>query len=254
MKNLKYYSFILLSLTFLVLTSSCTSINPKSSRKYAPSPFKGSENITENNRLFILNLIDDRPESEKIPFKPEVNPLILVPLWPNINDNINPVIRYCYFQPEMTDTLQNLFITDLRVSGLFKEVTSSPFGQTIGINNIKNSKIPKNSYLLQIKITKAVWSRNLTSYGLGYVGTVLWALGAPMSYGHVALEITASLYSPKDYSKPIAEIITSEQMPCTEFVYDQMYYRPPISEIKLAQLFAKIADKLRIFLSENISP
>ncbi|MCP4178805.1 MAG: hypothetical protein GY756_13655 [bacterium] len=252
MKNFKYYSFFILSIIFLVFISSCTSINPKFSTKYNSTPHKHKDKFVADSTLFVLNLIDERPAVEKIPFKPEVNPLILVPLWPNIHDDINPVIRYCYFQPKITETLQNLFITDLRTSDLFKKVTSSPFGQTVDINNIKKTKIPKDSYLLQIKIKKAVWSRNLTSYGLGYVGTVLWALGAPMSYGHVALEISASLYSPKDYSKPIAEIITSEQTPCTEFIYDQMYYNPPISEFKLAQLFSKITDTLRVFLYDHI--
>ncbi|HJO94150.1 MAG TPA: hypothetical protein QF753_12175 [Victivallales bacterium] len=252
MKNLKFYAFFIFSATFIILISSCSSINPKFTTKYTPEPFKHKNKISAKNTLFLLNVIDERPALEKIPFEPEANPLILIPLWPYTHANVNPLIRYCYFQPNIIETLQDLFITDLRVSGLFKRVTSSPFGEVANINNIEETNIPKQSYLLQIKIKKAVWSRYLTSYGLSYPGTVLWAFGAPMSFGHVKLVITASLYSPDNYKKPIAEIITSEQTQCTEFVYDQINYKPPISEFKLAQLFSKITDKLRIFLYSHM--
>ena len=50
----------------------------------------------------------------------------------------------------------------------------------------------------------------------------------------------------------IGEKLISQQIPCTEWIYDQVNYKPPISEFKLAKIFPKVTKELREFILQIV--
>ena len=244
----KYKSILFLSCLPILILSACNSgLSPTYQLNYKPGPpiVKGKPKAES---IFIKNFIDKRSHEKSIPFNPDADPLILVPLWPYSHSEVNPVIRYCYFQPSITDVLYKLFSIDLNHSGIFNHIITAP---VIGTSETPCTQLSDKTYTLEISLEKAVWSRYLTSYGLSYPGTLLWAIGFPVSYGHVLFEVKAILYSPKS-NKVLAEKTFSHKVSCVEWVYDQINYKPPVSEFKLAEMFPKVTEELRKFILENV--
>lgn len=236
-------------LGILLLLSSCTYYQ----LTYHPNPAINEKGFPVKNPLFICNVSDSRTITEQMPIDPDANPLILIPLWPYTYSETSPVLRYSFLQANLLNTSKHIIAEDLDKAGIFDYVVTESF------NSVKNSKsqkyeaqIPAKAYMLRISIQKAAWSRYLTSYGLSYAGTLLWTFGAPVSYGSVSISIRADLYAPEDYSHPIASSVISESRPCTEFVYDQVNYTPPISEFKLAEMFPSLMEQIRNFLVTSI--
>lgn len=245
---LKFKSILFLSCLPILFFTACNSgLTPSYQLDYKPGPpiVKGKPAA---DTLYIKNLIDKRSKEDSIPFNPDADPLILVPLWPYSHSEVNPVIRYCYFQPSITDVLYKLFIIDLNHSGIFNHIITAP---VIGTSETPCTQLSDKTYTLEIILEEAVWSRYLTSYGLSYPGTLLWALGFPVSYGHVLFEVKAMLYAPKT-NNLLAEKTFSHKVSCVEWVYDQINYKPPVSEFKLAEMFPKITEELRKFILENV--
>ena len=108
------------------------------------------------------------------------------------------------------------------------------------------------AYKLRVTLLNANWSRTLTSYGLSYPGTILWAFGLPVSYGDVTFKIKAELYLPGNSQSPVASTTISKNVDCTEWIYDQVNYSPPISEFKLAEIFPEAIKELRTFLYKKL--
>jgi len=242
---------LFLFVSSLLTVSACNStLNPEYKLQYKPAPPISLSGIAKPDSLFVANIVDKRSKEEKITFEPDADPLILIPLWWYSHSDLNPVIRFSYFQPSLIDVLNKLFVVDINAAGIFKQVLNSPKG----IEQIKFEKklfsINPNTYKLVIILEKAVWSRNLTAYGLSYPGTFLWALGLPVSYGNVYFSIKAVLHAPGN--KIIGKKQISEQIPCTEWIYDQINYQPPISEFKLAKIFPKVTKELREFIFQTI--
>lgn len=243
---IKKNGLMLLVISVGLLTSCQSQINTSYLMDYVPAPAVTLKNMDKLNLLVIGPVVDAREEGEKNLFDPNVDPLILIPLWPYSHSSICPVIRYNYFQLTLTETLHKLFVRDLRASKIFNNVI--PEITYNGPHPIKQTYA--KAYRLDIRLKKAIWSRYLTSYGLSYPGTILWAIGFPISYGTVTLEIDATLYTPKN--KTLGTIRISKDISCIEWIFDQLNYKPPVSEFKLAQVFPELTKDLRAFIIEQI--
>jgi len=250
MKILRTISLLLLVSSLLGISACNSYLNNVDELQYKPAPPINIGGISKPDTLFITDIIDKRTNEEKITYEPDAAPEILIPFWFYSHSDLNPIIRFSYFQPSLIDALNKLFIMDINEAGIFKQVLNSPKG----IEQIKFEKkllsINPNTYKLEITLEKAVWSRNLTAYGLSYPGSLLWVIGMPASYGNVSFSISTVLYAPGN--KIIGKTQISEQVSCTEWIYDQVNYRPPISEFKLAEIFPKVTKKLREFIFQTV--
>jgi hypothetical protein len=241
--------FLCFFVSCLLAVSSC-SMQDSEKLKYNPAPPISLNGVTKPGTLFLANITDNRSKDEKVKFVPETNPLLFIPFWFYSHTYIDPVIRYIYFQPTLTDVLDKLFLTDLNAADIFKQVLNSPKGIEQAKFEEKLFSIRPDTYKLEIILKRAVWSRNVTAYGLSYPGTFLWALGLPISYGNVDFSIEAILYAPE--KKLLCKKVINKNVTCTEWIYDQIYYRPPVSEIKLAEIFPMITAELREFIYQSV--
>ena len=251
MKKLRILSLFLIVSSLLTISACNSTSNLNNGLKYKPAPPINLSGMPKPESLFVANLIDKRSKAEKITFEPDADPLILIPLWPYTHSDLNPVIRFSYFQPSLIDVLNKLFVVDINAAGIFKRVLNSPKGiEQVEFEN-KLFSINPGTYKLEVILEKAVWSRNLTCYGLSYPGTFLWTLGLPVSYGDVYLSIEAVLYAPEGRNI-IGKKQISKEITCTEWIYDQVNYKPPISEFKLAEIFPRVTKELREFIFQTV--
>ena len=231
-------------ISFIILLSSC---NTNYALTYRPAPAIEKTGFPVSNPILIRNVIDQREITEQFPSDPDSDPLILVPFCPYVHTLTSPNPRYTFMQYNMMNTVKHIVADDLKTAGIFSDVETESYD-----SQNKNAKIPQNAYVLKMIVEKAVWSRYLTSYGLSYAGTLLWTLGAPVSYGSVDLSIKIELFTPNNYITPFSTKIISTTTPCTEFVYEQVNYTPPISEFKVADMFPSIMRQNREFIISSI--
>ena len=236
MKKIRIVS--LLALVVLCLSSCTTTEEYDSSLIYKPGPAVKIKGFEPKDALYIAEIIDKSAKEEQLSFDINADPYIMIPLWLWSHSYIDPILRYSYFQNPLPLILRGLLYSDIEASEIFNKVIISP--ELYEINK-------KNAYKLVIILEDATWSRNLTSYGLSYPGTILWAFGLPVSYGEVYLKLKAEIYPPNS-DNPIATTRIFKTVPCTEWIYDQVNYSPPISEYKLAEIFPKITKDLRTFI------
>ena len=229
---------LILLIGLILLTSSCRTITEQYHTVYKPSIEKRN-GIPQGKNLFVAAIIDERPIDEQSPFD-QNNPLILVPLWPYSYAEVNPVIKYSYFQAGIKDSLTRLIAKDLVASELFQNFKF--------VKKEDNPpEIPSvDDYKLILRLKNATWKRYLTSYGLSYAGMYLWFI-LPKSYGSVELKIEATLREPKT-NRIIADILFTDTQNTTEWTYDQMNYQPPISVFALEKSFPKLMKSIRQLL------
>lgn len=252
MKSVARLAFVLSALSTLPFLEGCRNLEQSFQTDYKPAPAIKKEGFPVDNPEFICNITDKRPQIERIPVSPYANPLILVPLWPYTHSETSPTLKYTYLQSDVLNSAKHITAQDIKASEIFKYVTTQTFGVT-GLQEAKyQAQIPPGAYIIQISLLKATWSRYLTSYGLSYPGTILWAFGLPVSYGNVQVSIEVQIYPPNNHKSPILEKVISEKTSCTEWIYDQVNYMPPISEFALAEIFPKVMAELRIATVEAI--
>jgi len=233
---------ICLSLFALMLSAGCRTISQNYNLTYEPKVCsRGS--VPQGKSLFVAAIIDERAKEEKSPFD-QNNPWILIPLWPYSYDEVNPVIRYSYFQAGIKNSLSRLIAKDLAAAELYKALHVAQPDDSPAIQP------EKDAYQLILRLKKATWKRYLTSYGLSYVGVYLWFL-FPKSYGTVILEIEATLREPHT-NRIIADEIFLQEESTTEWIYDQMNYQPPISEFAMEESFPKIMKSIRAMLLKSL--
>ncbi|MCF7790373.1 MAG: hypothetical protein K9M56_00100 [Victivallales bacterium] len=238
----------MISFSFLIITSiifcSCNSTDENySSLHYKPAPPVKIRKFKKPEILYIDKVADNRKDDEKeLSYTINADPYILIPLWLWSHSNLNPVLRFSYFQEPLPLIIRGLIYKDVKASEIFKELTVS----MDYYNHRKN-----DAYRLKVILITAKWSRNLTSYGLSYPGTILWAFGLPVSYGKIYFKINVTLYAPNS-EKKLASKIISKNLSCTEWIYDQVNYSPPISEFKLAKIFPEVMNDLRKFLIKTL--
>jgi len=240
MKN--YYLASIMS-AGLILLSGCCSFD-ESIYEYNPPVSVVDKPLADN--CYVMPILDIRPIAQRdlstnISDDPYVS---YIPLWPYSKSEINPLMKYDYFRPDMQDMLQILIARDLRFSGMFQNVKPVRFDES--------SEKPVFGYVVKIWIKEAVWNRYLTTYGLAFAGTMLWNFGLPMSYGSVSMEIEAELVDAQTKNS-IAKDKFRAETTCTEFLFDQMDYTPSIGEAKLCKIFPKITSQLRTFVLKNIN-
>jgi len=243
MKLLFKLFFCIITVLALLSVVGCSSVlSQKSLLDYVPAG-KICEKPRASN-LFIDQITDLRPlEERELPvLSGEI--LIMVPLWPYSSSKLNPTTRYTYLQNDLPVLIQQLTTEDLRASGLFREINVAD------INNPGISPVPE-AYRLQLTLKDSVWKRHVTSYCLSYPGAFLWIFGMPVSYGSVSLEIEVVLLDQVS-NKILGKKLFNREIPCTEFIYDQVDYRPPKSEFRLAELFPQFTEELRAFISGKI--
>ncbi len=219
--------------------SGCSTFHPPPT-VYVPEPsILGEDALID--ALLVEKITNAQPEEEMLRFNPNNDPWILMPLCFYSGQKVNPLVKRNYFQNNMDDALQRLFIKDLRASNISKTIINA-----CKINTTLDEL--KGNYRLELILKHAVWNRNLTAYGLSYPGTLLWSIGFPVSYGSVLLEIDALLYAPNSPTKPIAKTVLKQKKSCVEFIYDQIGYQPSISENNLTEIFPIVAKDLRKFI------
>ena len=242
MKGIKFY---LLGLCGIVLffSGGCANFHHPPV-VYVPEPsLLGEDALIET--LLVEKIKNAQPHEETLRFDPNNDPWILMPLCFYSSQSVNPMVKRNYFQNNLDDALQRLLIKDLRASHLTNTV----------INACKINTTPKvlnSNYRLELILKHAVWNRNLTAYGLSYPGTLLWSIGFPVSYGSVTLELEAAIYAPNSPIKPIGKTTLKHDKSCVEFVYDQIGYKPSISENALADIFPFVAKDLRTFIRTTL--
>ena len=236
---------VLSTLLLISFIGGCRNLDQAYQIGYTPGPAIKKEGFPVDNPVFLCNIEDKRGPSEIIPMDPDANPLILIPLWPYTHSETSPVLKYTCLQSDMLSTVKHIIAHDIRASGIFDYIMT----QTFDVEGVKEEKyqsqVPPKAYIIQISVLKAVWSRYLTSYGLSYPGTILWVFGLPVSYGSVKTSIKVEIYSPDNYEKPLLEKVITKETSCTEWIYDQVNYGPPVSEFALAEIFPQIMAELR---------
>lgn len=222
--------------------SGCTSISPEDMLKYVPEPSLSSQKPLIP-ALFVLKMRNACPEEEMLPFAPNDDPWILIPLCFYSSQTVKPLVKRSFFQNDLDTALQRLFVKDIRASGLCELVLNADE------NNPRLKAWGEKRYHLELILKHSRWTRNLTAYGLSYPGTILWSLGLPTSYGSVEVEIEAIIYPPGAGAKPLDKTTISEKASCTEFIYDQIGYQPAKSEMVLVEMYPKLAKRLRKFIA-----
>ena len=187
-------------------------------------------------------MIDERVADERSTFD-QNSSYILIPFWFYTYAEVNPVIKYSYFQAGLKDTIPRLVKQNLKESGIFKEYQFAQTGNTA-------CSPSKDAYQLILRLKKAAWKRSLTSYGLSYAGMYLW-LFLPKSYGSVVLSIEATLREPETH-RIIKNDVFTQEVSTTEWIYDQMNYQPPISEFALEEAFPGIMKSMREMLVDAL--
>lgn len=236
------FRFLLTFAIIAILTSGCRTLTQNYNISYEPQPCDKGD-ICPGETLFVAEIIDERVTDEKNTFD-QNNPEILIPLWPYSYAEINPVIRYSYFQAGLVDSLTKLIAKDLAASELFNEV------QVAQSDDNPPLQPTKESYQLILRLKKAIWKRSLTSYGLSYAGLYLWFM-LPKSYGSVVLTIEGTVREPKTNRIVANEIFTHEES-ATEWIYDQMNYQPSISVFALEDSFPVIMKSMRKMLLKSL--
>ncbi|NOY75165.1 MAG: hypothetical protein GXP32_05165 [Kiritimatiellaeota bacterium] len=236
---------VLVAAVFGTLICGCNSISPKSVLQYVPEPGLASQKPLVG-ALFIEKMQNALPDNEMLPFVPNDDPWILIPLCFYSSQTVKPLVKRSFFQNDIGTALQRLFVKDLRASGLCKLILSADE------DNPRVNAWGAKRYHLRLILKHARWNRNLTAYGLSYPGTLLWSLGAPTSFGDVEVEIDAVLYPPGADAKPIGKTTIHAIADCTEFIYDQIGYQPAKSEMVLMEMFPKLAERLRKFVHTTL--
>ncbi|HCE46249.1 MAG TPA: hypothetical protein DET40_22110 [Lentisphaeria bacterium] len=227
----------------MLFLSGCFSFD-ESIYEYHPQVSAVDKPLADN--CYVMPILDIRPAAQRdLSYNISDDPYVsYIPLWPYSKSEINPLMKYDYFRPDLQDMLQILIARDLRFSGIFQNVKPVRFDES--------SEKPVFGYVVKIWINEAVWNRYLTTYGLAFPGTMLWSLGLPMSYGSVSMEIEADLIDAQTKNS-IAKGKFRAETSCTEFLFDQMDYTPSVAEAKLCEIFPKIASQLRAFVLKNIT-
>ena len=242
MKSIKLYLLALFGI-FLLFSGGCANYN-HSPLVYVPEPSLLGEDALVD-ALLVEKIKNAQPEKETLRFDPNNDPWILMPLCFYSSQSVNPMVKRNYFQNDLDDALQRLFIKDIRASNISDTVINA-----CKINT--TSKELKSNYRLELILKHAVWNRNLTAYGLSYPGTLLWSIGFPVSYGSVLLELDAVIYAPNSPLKPIAKTTIRHEKSCVEFVYNQIGYKPSVSENILVDIFPLVAKDLRKFIRTSL--
>ena len=228
---------------FILFSSGCTAINERNA-VYIPEPTLGKKEPLIK-ALFVEKIRNEQPQEEMLPFNPNTDPWILIPLCFYSTQKVDPIVKRNFFQNDLDVALDRLFVKDLRAANISEDIIS-------GCTNSTDIKEWKDKYRLQLVLKHAVWTRYLTAYGLSYPGTFLWTIGFPTSYGNVQLEIDAILYPPGVSQKPIGKCTLKKEATCIEFIYDQIDYQPSVSEDVMAEMFPEMAKELRQFLTKNL--
>ena len=234
--------FLILIVCPLLIFTGCKTVNERFSG-YVPEPSLLNKPLIDG--LLVEKVINAQPQEENLPFNPNEDPWILIPFCFYSAQKVDPLVKRNFFQSNLDEALQRLFIKDLRASHISRTISCT---DTTNLNR----DFWKNKYRLQIILKHAVWNRNITAYGISYVGTILWSLGLPVSYGDVQLEIEAQLFPPGEAKKPIATTVLKGNRSCVELIYDQVGYRSSVSEDKLTEIFPEIARDLRKFMIKNL--
>lgn len=235
-------SFLLTSIIVASLISGCRTITQNYNITYNPKPCE--RGVTQPGKsLFVAEIIDERITDEKITFD-QNNPAILIPLWPYSYAEVNPIVKYSYFQAGLTDSLSKLVSKNLSASELFKDIHIAQ------IDDNPPLEPTKESYQLILRLKQAVWKRSLTSYGLSYAGVYLWFF-LPKSYGSVVLTLEGTLREPET-NRIVANEIFSHEVSATEWIYDQMNYQPSISTFALEESFPEIMKSIREMLLKTL--
>ncbi len=227
-----------------LLFGGCSTFDPDTMTEYNPEPGVVIENPPIESLL--VRVSNERPEEETLPFNPNNDPWILLPLCFYSSQKVNPMVNRNFLQNTLDEALQRIIMKNLRVSGLCGEVFACGGGGQFG--NARAS----GAYRLNLALRHAVWHRNLTAYGLSYPGTFLWVLGAPVSYGDVTLEVDASLYAPGKTIKPLATHKFVMSKSCVEWIYEQIGYHPAKSETILTDTVPKLASDIREFVRKTV--
>ena len=242
MKNIKLYLFSLCGI-LLLSAGGCANYHYPPA-VYVPEPsMLGEAPLVDD--LLVEKIKNAQPEKETLRFAPNNDPWILMPLCFYSSERVNPMVKRNYLQNDLDDALQRLFIKDIRASGITKNTINA-----CKINT--TAKELNRNYRLELVLKHAVWKRNITAYGLSYPGTLLWSIGLPVSYGSVLLEIDAAIYAPNSNLKPIAKTTIKHEQDCVEFIYDQIGYKPSVSENILADIFPLAAKDLRKFIRTTL--
>lgn len=235
---MKKLSTAILSLAATLLLFGCATTVPT---EYVPG--KPVVKTAKVDTLFMRPVIDSRSAEATLPYDPNSDPMIMIPFLPYSKAILNPMVRYNFFQDDLRESLQRLFVKDLRTSGIC---------QTIEVaDQYKPLLKPSTAaYRLTLDVKRARWTRYLTAYGLSYPGTFLWIIGLPVSFGHVELAIDVELRDP--YDKLLGKTRLTRKARCTEWLYDQINYQPAVSEDRLTELFPSVANDLREFLVKTL--
>lgn len=97
---------------------------------------------------------------------------------------------------------------------------------------------------LYLTVREGEWRRSVTMYGLSLAGGFLWFLGAPASYGDIAMSVEADLHDASGRS--VAKKVFTSSVDNTYIIYD-----PHALAEDLPDLYAGISSSLRKFVAEN---
>ncbi len=226
----------------VIVLAGCSSFD-ESVYEYHPPVSAVEKPLSEN--CYVMPVLDLRPASQK---EHPVNMnddlcVNYIPLWFYSKQEINPLVKFDYFRPDLQDMMQILIARDLRFSGIFQNVKMVRFEE--------NSEKPVFGHVLKINIKEAVWNRNLTTYGLMFTGAFLWGIGLPVSYGNVSMELEAELVEAQT-KEVLAKGSFRAETDCKETMFSRVEYNPSIAEDRLCRIFPDVASQIRAFVLKNI--
>jgi hypothetical protein len=228
---------IIFTIGLLLVANGCA-IKPMSS---VYSPALAIYEQPKLQSIIVLKPDDERRPIRSPGYNRDVELLTLcIPLMPYYHRQIKPEMAYGFVKYDFPYDLGKVVASDLAASGICQEVSYSVDMKTV-------EPVTAGTHYLKVTLNKNIWERYSTTYGLSIIGDFLWVIGAPMSYGHVELSVTAELL---DHNrKSIANETFTGEASLTEWypIFGQQNRVPQ----SISAAYGCISPKLREFVAKN---
>ncbi len=115
-----------------------------------------------------------------------------------------------------------------------------------------NDRLPgpgsdRPAYRLRLTVEEGIYHRNVTLYGVSFLGLFFWIAGLPISYGSAELIFAVELMDP--WGKLLGRKRFDSRVGCVEWLY---YSLGPAYNGAMSKSYAQISPRLREFVSSSL--
>jgi hypothetical protein len=235
--RMKSFRFAVLGATCLLLIG-CTSVSLV--ERFEPAP-KGNVRTGADALLVVVE-----PDARPLQGKSHIGSgfLALIPLVPYGHQQYSPefsLLSAAMTESDFPSEVARTVIKDLRAAGVAGWVGRPE-------DRLPGQSAPQAAVTLHLTLTEGVFHRNLTAYGVSFVGALLWMVGLPTSYGSAEIGLVAELRDAAGTSLGRQEFRGKES--ATEWLYRPM---GPAYTRALPGAYAQISPGLREFVSAALA-